>query len=178
MTEKRIAQRYAKALFLIAQDEQKMEILHNNILYIQNVLQISRDLTLLLKNPIISPNKKIRILEDIFGSNVDDIIIKFLIFVVKKNRENLVSNILAEFIDMYNEANNLVEVEIVSAHPLNDQSKEKIIESVSKLINKNVIPRYKINPKIIGGIQLKFADYLYDASVKKQLETLNNILSN
>jgi len=25
---------------------------------------------------------------------------------------------------------------------------------------------------------LKFADYLYDASVKKQLETLNNILSN
>ncbi|MBP7215412.1 MAG: ATP synthase F1 subunit delta [Candidatus Kapabacteria bacterium] len=178
MTEKRIAQRYAKALFLIAQDEQKMEILHNNILYIQNVLQKSRDLTLLLKNPIISPNKKIRILEDIFGSNVDDIIIKFLIFVVKKNRENLVSNILAEFIDMYNEANNLVEVEIVSAHPLNDQSKEKIIESVSKLINKNVIPRYKINPKIIGGIQLKFADYLYDASVKKQLETLNNILSN
>jgi len=147
MTEKRIAQRYAKALFLIAQDEQKMEILHNNILYIQNVLQKSRDLTLLLKNPIISPNKKIRILEDIFGSNVDDIIIKFLIFVVKKNRENLVSNILAEFIDMYNEANNLVEVEIVSAHPLNDQSKEKIIESVSKLINKNVIPRYKIIQK-------------------------------
>ncbi|HPD33857.1 MAG TPA: ATP synthase F1 subunit delta [Bacteroidota bacterium] len=178
MTEKRIAKRYAKALFLLAQDEQKMEIIHNNIIYIKSILQSSRELSLLLKNPIINPNKKIKILEDVFGSNVEDIIIKFLIFVVKKNRANLLSNILVEFIDMYNEANNLIEVEIISAHPLNEQSKEKIIGSISNLINKNVIPKYKVNPKIIGGIQLKFADFLYDASVKKQLETLNNILSN
>jgi len=178
MTEKRIAKRYAKALFLLAQDEQKMEIIHNNIIYIKSILQSSRELSLLLKNPIINPNKKIKILEDVFGSNVEDIIIKFLIFVVKKNRANLLSNILVEFIDMYNEANNLIEVEIISAHSLNEQSKEKIIESISNLINKNIIPKYKVNPKIIGGIQLKFADFLYDASVKKQLEMLKNILSN
>lgn len=177
MTEKRIAQRYAKALFLIAQESQTMDVMHNDILFIQNVLRASHDLTLLLKNPIINPTKKIRIIEDIFAKNVQDIVIKFLIFIIKKGRGNILANIISEFFAMYNQANNLVEVEIISAHKLNESIKEEIVNRISKKINKRVIPEFKVNPKIIGGIQLKFEDYLFDASLKKQLESLNNILS-
>lgn len=178
MTEHRIAQRYAKALFMIATEEQSMESMHRDILYIQSVLHHSRELSLLLKNPIINPNKKIRILTEIFGKNVEDIIIKFLVLIVKKNREIILPNIISEFIAMYNEANNLIEVEIISAYTLTEQSKQEILESISNRIKKTVIPKYNINPKIIGGIQLKFGDYLYDASLKKQLAILNSILSN
>lgn len=178
MTVHRVAQRYAKALFMIATDEQSAESVHRDILYIQSVLHHSRELSSLLRNPIINPNKKIRILTEIFGKNVEDIIIKFLVFIVKKNRENILPNIISEFIAMYNEANNLIEVEIISAHTLTEQSKQEILESISNRLKKTVIPKYYINPKIIGGIQLKFGDYLYDASLKKQLAILNSILSN
>ena len=177
MTEKRIAQRYAKALFMIAQEGQTMDTMHNDIIFIQDVLHVSNELSLLLKNPIINPSKKIRIIEEIFSKNVQDIVIKFLIFIIKKGRDNILPNILTEFISMYNEANNLVEVEIISAHKLNESAKEEIVNTISKKINKSIIPEFKVNPKIIGGIQLKFEDYLFDASLKKQLETLNNILS-
>jgi F-type H+-transporting ATPase subunit delta len=177
MTEKRIAQRYAKALFLIAEEGKTMDTMHQDIVYIQNVLHTSNELSLLLKNPIINPAKKIKIINAIFDKNVQDIVIKFLVFIIKKGRGNLLPYIITEFLAMYNEAYNLIEVEIISAHQLNEKAKNEIIATVAKWINKEVIPIFQVNPKIIGGIQLKFEDYLYDASLKKQLETLNNILS-
>ena len=178
MTEKRISQRYAKALFLIAQEEKTMETIYNDVLYIQKVLKSSRALRLMLNNPIISPYKKIRVFNDIFKESVQPITLRFLVFLVEKNREDLLSNIILEFIDMYNTLNNLLEVEIVSAIELNDAIRKEVISNVANMTNKTILPKFIINPKIIGGIQLKFDDYLYDASLKKQLENLNYILTN
>jgi F-type H+-transporting ATPase subunit delta len=139
-------------------------------------LEGSKDLKVLLSNPVINSKTKSAILKEIFSSKVGAVVSNFIQFVVDKGRENLLNDICNRFMMLSDEKLNQVNVAITSAVELNELQKNEIEKKLTKIINKNVIADYKINNKIIGGFKAKYNDTVIDASIEHQLQLLKKVL--
>lgn len=176
MTDNKIATRYAKALLLIANEKKATDEVYRDIQFINAIIEQSNEFLLLAKNPIIKPDKKSKIFEELFKSRVSNITYSFLQLLIKKGREKNLKSICAKFFDLYNEQNNKIEVEIATAKEIKEDIKKIIESKLSEWTGKEVIAKYKVKPDLIGGFQAKFADYIYDASVRQKLDSLKEEL--
>lgn len=177
MTDNKIATRYAKALIFIANEQKLTDLIYGDINFIFNTLEQSNDLLLLTKNPIIKPNIKIKIFNELFKNIVHQLTFSFLELLIKKGRERVLRSICLKFFTLYNEQNNKIEVEIATAREANTEIRKLIENKLSVWTGKEVIANYKVNPNLIGGFQAKFSDYIYDASIQQKLQSLKDELT-
>ncbi len=176
MIDNKIATRYAKALLTIANEQKITEKVYQDINFIYNTLEISNDLFLLTKNPIIKPDKKYKIFNELFKNKVNDVTFAFLNLLIKKGREKVLKSICIKFFDLYNEQNNRLTVEITTAKPTKPEIKQIIESKLAEWSGKQIIAKYKVRPELIGGFQAHFDDYIYDASIQQKLLSLKDEL--
>jgi F-type H+-transporting ATPase subunit delta len=172
MTETKVADRYAKALLLFVQETNSTDIVLKDLEFILESLNNSPEFYLFTTNPIIRPHKKIEIFNEMFKNQISEITLGFIILLTKKNREGVLKFLIYSFIDQYNELNNRVRVDIVSGKELSNEIQNTICDKLHKFTGKTILPKFNVDSRIIGGFQARFADYFYDASIKKQLENL------
>lgn len=177
MTDNKIATRYAKALILIANEQKLTDTVYQDINFIFNTLEESNDLFLLTKNPIVKPEKKSKIFTELFKEKVNQLTFSFLALLIKKGREKVLRSICLKYFDLYNEQNNKIEVEISTAKDAKEEIKKLIETKISNWTGKEVIAKYKVKPDLIGGFQARFADYVYDASIRQKLQSLKDELT-
>jgi F-type H+-transporting ATPase subunit delta len=63
-------------------------------------------------------------------------------------------------------------VSVVTATPLSDDARTKIVEKLSKELSQPVQLEERVAPSVLGGLRLQFGDYLYDATVAGQLKDI------
>lgn len=177
MTEIKVAERYAKALLIYSKEYNNTDLVMNDMEFIQNILNSSKEFALFIQNPILRPNKKIAILNEILKNKISDTTLAFIELLVHKNREAVLKLLVDSFRELYYEFKNKIHVDIISAQELSDELKSNIFSRIKVLTDKEILPHYNIDSSIIGGFQIKFADYFYDASIRKHLENMKNELS-
>ena len=176
MSSYNIATRYANALMELAAEKsilkqvaEDMELVFNGIVY-------SKELRTILKSPVIKTEKKEVILNEIFKNKISDVSTKFIQFVVKKNREDQIYNILKRFRDLYFIKVNRVEAQVTSSVELSGSQKNQLQSSLEQYTQKNVASVYSTDESLIGGFIVKINDTVLDASVKQQLNKLRKKL--
>lgn len=60
--------------------------------------------------------------------------------------------------------------------PFTEIDKKDIKNKLEKLVGHEIILREVIKPDILGGFKIKLGDWVYDSSIKGELETLKNEL--
>ncbi|MFN3135651.1 MAG: ATP synthase F1 subunit delta [Candidatus Kryptonium sp.] len=178
MANIRVAKRYAKALIEIAEELKKLDRITQDVQLIDSMIRSSRDLQLFLKSPIIKEDKKREIIQEIFvDSRVDPIILKFILLLVEKKREDLLHDIVKVYQELYDEKVGAVTAEIVTVVELNSTEKNDVEKKVLELTRaKKVKAIYKVDPSIIGGIIIRIGDTVYDASIKRRIQLLREQL--
>jgi F-type H+-transporting ATPase subunit delta len=87
MSEFTLATRYAKSLIQLAQEKGRLEPVYSDIKDLKRNLDGSRDLQLMMKSPVITPDKKLAVIKQLFEGKVNELIYKFMVLVIKKGRE-------------------------------------------------------------------------------------------
>lgn len=177
MSVYRISYRYANSLFLLAEEKKSLMKLSEDAELIFNTLQGSKELRTILKNPVIKQKEKKNILTALFDTRVSKEIIDFLFFIVDKNREDLLYEIMAEFLNLRDQKEGIIRTEITSAVEFNDDIKKNMIKNLERQTSKTIQSKYKLNPELIGGFVVRIKDTVIDASVKHQLENLRKKFS-
>ena len=172
MTEHRVSARYAQALIDAATQEGQMEKVHEDFLHVLTNINESKDFRLFLKSPVINHWHKKRIFTEIFEASISKLTLSFLILLAEKKREILIESIIQNFFDLYDKQNNRLKVGISSSIELNDVVRASVIEKLTKNTGMKIIPTYSVDKNLIGGIQIKISDWVFDASVRNQLEQL------
>lgn len=172
MSEFNVSNRYANAFISAAEEKNILDKISADFSLIYNTLSASKELKAVLKSPILNEQKKMDILMDIFKSSCDQMTLKFLRFIVDKNREDLLFDISRRFLDIMNEKLGKIELQIVSALELGEDQKSKLKTKLEEITNKTVLPEFKIDEKIIGGFKVKVKDTVFDASVEQQIASL------
>lgn len=173
MSSYRISSRYAKSLIDLAMEQGKLDRVLEDMTYFAEAAKV-RDLALLLKSPIVKPDKKEKVLEAVFGNRIDALTASFIRIILRKGRESGLAEIAQEFITQYREIKGISIVEIVSAQPLPEEALQAIRKKLidMKLTRETVKFKTSVDPDLIGGFVISFEDKLYDASVRHQLDLL------
>jgi len=176
MRRPKLAHRYAKAFFEFSQEQNKIEDVFRDIRLIEDVLSENKEFKTIICSPIIRADKKIAILNEIFKSRIDTISLQYLTLILKKGRECELDLICVEYDKLYKKYKHIVTLYIQSAETLEKDIIETIRQKIKSYIEMEIEIIEQVNPKLIGGIRLRFNDYLLDASVQGYLSKLRKQL--
>ena len=173
MSAQRVADRYAKSLIDLAQEQGKLERITEDVTSFAEVAK-NRDFYLLLKSPIVNGSKKIQIMEQLFQGKYDEMTMAFLRILVNKGREDILPEIAIEYQKQYKRIKHISTVTITTAEPISAEAAEAIRTKLanSSETDTHVEVETAVDPSLIGGFVLEFDGKIYDASVSQKLEEL------
>ncbi len=178
MSAIRLASRYAKSLLDLALELGQLEEVFGDMKQVAAVIGASRELQVMLKNPIINTEKKHKVVDAIFGKDSSKITKTFLTLMVKKGREAYLEDIAKSFVQLYNNYKHITPVTITTAAKFDEAYTNELVSKLqSKTGIENAQIKVAVDESLIGGFVLQYEDKLYDASVSHKLELLENTFS-
>ncbi len=67
-------------------------------------------------------------------------------------------------------------VYVYTAKKLNPETEQEFIKAIKKLTGRDAQIKEIVNPALLGGFKIKIGDWVYDATVRNQLNTIKNNL--
>ena len=177
MKNPKLSSRYAKALFDFAGERNQVEEVHDDLQLFANTLKENRELQVLLRDPIVQPHQKHSIFESIFNGTLHDITYQFLDVLLLKKREPSLDTICEEFFKMYNIAHNIKPVTVITAKPLSEDLKNKIVAMLTDQTHATIVLQETVYPEIIGGFIIQMDDYYLDSSISTKINKLRQEFS-
>ncbi|MEJ6980754.1 ATP synthase F1 subunit delta [Pedobacter sp. P351] len=177
MSEIQVASRYAKSLIDLAEEQNSLEAIKADIESFIKVMHQNSQLQAVLRNPIVGIDKKIKILNQLFGSSFHKVIMTFFKIVVTKGRSGILYGTAKEFVNEYNRRKGILHALVTSAAPLTEEQKSKITSIVVEATNAQVVLESRVDPDLIGGFILKVGDRQVDASISSSLSKLKKEFS-
>lgn len=177
MIESRAAHRYAQAMLEIAREQNILETVVEDFRTLEAAIEGSRDLQNLLATPVIDAETKASLLLEIFQGKVSDATEKFLRLIAKKGRAGLLWGITLSFRKQLDVQQGVVTAKVTTAIELNDALKGQIESRLAAMTGKQIKAHYSVNADLIGGFVARIDDRLIDASVRHQLDRLQETLA-
>lgn len=162
------ARRYSNAIFKSAVDADLLEKVYQDLIFVQETISINSSLKEFLKNPIVSKEDKKDIINKLFSAHVEILTLDFLFVLTDSGRIDILSEVLNQFSIKYNEINNIIKPNIISAVELDSNQKMQVISKLEQKLSKKVIPEYIIDEGIIGGLVIEINDNTFDCSLRSK----------
>lgn len=106
---------------------------------------------------------------------VSDVLKNFIDFIIKNNDYRRINEIVSEFSKIWDENNGNLSVNLTSAHKLEDETKNIIINYLKNKTGFSSINfTESIKADIMGGVILRYSDKIIDGSIKNNLNNLKN----
>ena len=172
MAEQKVSARYATSLLDSAVQKNLLDTISDDIEFVSSVLKQNPNLNKLLENPVVRTEKKVAILEEVFKNRVDPDTMDFILFVVKKKREEILFSILEKFKELRDIKLGFVNVNVSVASEFSDSQKNELQNKLQNVLKKKVRMSYKVDEKILGGFIVQAGDTVFNASIKHQLDLL------
>lgn len=176
MKRSEVAVRYARALFEIAVEKGCLDALDQELSAFSKSIQANPDVLRLVKNSAVSSEEKERFIEKILSGKASSLLLDFLKVLLSKKRFADLGIIQVEFKKLCEQQKGIKEISVVSAVPLSDSFKDRLTAHLSKTLGSKVRMLSEVNPKILGGIILRFGHHQYNASFRHRLETIRQRL--
>ena len=178
MADQQVAARYAKSLLDLAQEQGTLATVKQDMDLLASTMAGSRDLRLLLRNPIVKHDKKLSILNAVFQGKVSAMLLRFFQILTSKNRESELELVGAEFLKQYNKLMAIQVAEVTSATPLTAEARAAVENMVRKQTGLTTISlTEKVDAELIGGFVLRVGDQQIDDSVRGSLRRLRTSLT-
>jgi len=176
MNQSKISVRYAKALFDLALEKNKLDAVYNDVLLVHQTLKDFGQFGQYLKSPIVKPSQKKSLIDKAFSSNISDISLNFLGVLILNKREGHLEDIIRRFFEVFRSYKGIKSAVITTAVPITDQVKEKFHALLSSIYKTGIDLQAHYDSRIIGGFVLKVGDQQYDASVATGLKQMKTAL--
>lgn len=171
-----VARRYAQALYQDAEQHSSVDRVDEDVKMIQESIKGSPELDRFLQDPILTADKKMKVVDALFDGRLHKTTHSLLKLLVSKGRENLFTQVAASYQEMRDRQLGIVEAQVRAALPLSAEDEQKIAKGIEGLTGKKVRLNAQVDPKILGGLIIRVGDTVYDGSVLHQLNTLRGRL--
>lgn len=172
MSDIRVASRYAKSLLELSVEKGLLEDIHKDMRLFSRTVKESREFELLMKNPVVTPSKKLSIIKRIFEGKVNNLTIQFFEIITRKSRESFLPLIASEFQNQYNAHKGIQRAEVTTTFPLTDSLRQEFLTIIRRATGKEIELKEKVDPSILGGFILKIGDRQIDDSLSSKLKEL------
>src|SRR6056297_1547741 len=177
MIDQQVAEKYAQALFELAQEEASLEDILAEFTELIDLVQNNQELRQMLQHPELSGQQKKEVLAELFASELSTTLFNFINLLVDKKRANLLVTIYQQFKKLADEEANRLAVEVKSPIELSANQLEKLRTKLESELDKEIELEVTVKPDLIGGLVLQIGDKVIDGSLLTQLENINQDLN-
>jgi F-type H+-transporting ATPase subunit delta len=164
VSQDKVARVYAEALFSEARKMGQAEELGEKLLSLKRRMEEDAELQKVLQHELISPQEKEKALKELLPR------------LLSREREEMIISIVPEYQHLLDEEKDVEPVEVTLASAITPALESELKQRLAQVIGKKVRLEIKIDPKILGGMVLRWEDRVVDASVKKKLELIGDHL--
>ncbi|WMY96151.1 MAG: F0F1 ATP synthase subunit delta [Arsenophonus sp.] len=169
-----IARPYAKAIFDLAEKNKLLDECQSMLIFLVDIIN-NKKINQLIYSAI-APKKIAIILISVCDNKLNKYI-KNLIYIMAENKRlAALSQVLKQFISLRNFLEGKINVNITSAHQLNEKQKLKILTTIKNKFFCQVNLNYKFDKSLIAGIIINIGDLVIDGSVRNRIKRLNHTL--
>ncbi len=169
MRESTIAGSYAEALFELGERHQAHDAyaaaLHELVSLIERVPAVR----LFLDSPKIEAAERKAVLERALAGRVPPLFLNFLRVVLDKRRQRLLPAIGREYDALLDERAGRLHVQVTLAREPDERTEEDLRAELSRVLGRNVVPHVQVDPRILGGLVVRFGDKVMDGSLRRRL---------
>jgi F-type H+-transporting ATPase subunit delta len=126
--------------------------------------------------PYSSRDEKAAILGKIFDGRTSPLTMQLLRVMLDKGRENEITGVYEEFVILRRVFDQIAHVVVSSAQPLDATQQKLIVSKLGSVLNKQIEPEFESDPALIGGIRVKYENFVMDGSVRGALGRLKEKL--
>src|SRR3954447_4162276 len=166
-----IAVVYARSLFEVAHEQDKLDVIREQLGAFSDALSEDRDLQVFFFSPYFATKEKQDGLERV-GSHAAPVILNFRKLLSEKHHMPVLFRIRANYDALWEEENKLLPVHITSAVELDGTIVKQLGERISEQTDRKVDMSAEVDPDILGGIVVRVGNSVLDASVRNRLEQL------
>jgi len=142
------------------------------------LLEDSSDLELFLDNPVIPSKKQQGILTEIFKGKVEELTLRFILFLGSKKRLHCLASACAVFNRMCMDVQNISKVRMTSSVPVDALQSKDMADYLRDRFKKEILLEVQVDEAMLGGIKVQKEDTVYDGSFHAQLEKFKKNVMN
>ena len=175
--ESGMAARYALALFELADEQQKLDVVADDLRALDSAITENEDLRRMMASPVLGRGVQGQAIEAILEQAGADELTRRFVGVSAGNRRlyalrNIIEAYLAELASRRGE----ITAEVTSAKALSEEQTRAVEEALQRVEGRNVALSMKVDPALIGGLVVKVGSRMVDSSLKTQLERMKLVM--
>jgi len=173
----RIAKPYGKALYEASVEQNVLDDIVTDVHRVVELMRDSEEFEQFVINPMLSPQIKSDLLQQLLGEAVHPLLVNFLLLLAAKQRERLLVSILQTFLEIVDLRANRLIAQVTSAVPINDAQQTSLVKELSEYSGKEVRLELSEDVTVKGGIVVRLGDTVFDGSVTAQLQRMKDLLA-
>ena len=175
MRSETIARNYAEALFTLGEQSGQSELYADLLDAVAAAIEAEPAVQSVLMSPRVTKAAKAKLLEAALPDAPREFVL-FLQAVVKRGRQSLFREIATGYLGLLDIKMNRVRAGVTLAREANEELRRAIAGGLKDAFKKEVIPSYRVDPEILGGLVVRVGDRVYDGSVRRQMLRLRRLL--
>jgi F-type H+-transporting ATPase subunit delta len=169
------AKRYARAIFELAKEEGLVDRWGERLETVRDILG-RPEVTTVLANPTIAVKRRQEAAAGLLERHAGREVLNLARLLVGANRVGELDGIIEQFQLLADEDAGRVRATATTAVPLTRSDADKLEQSLSRRLGREVRLRNQVDRAIIGGLVVRMGDRVIDASVATRLQQLRRQL--
>ena len=167
--------RYSLALYELAEEANSIDEIEKNSSAIIKLISSSDDFNFIIKDPTNQKEDQLNLILKISENyKLNNLLTKFLSFLISKRRLFYVEKILKDFIETCSKKRGEIKAELTAAKELTENQINSIKEDLTKSFSSKIKLNYKYDPSLIGGLIVQVGSTMVDTSIKNKLQQIEN----
>ena len=171
------AREYGNALFDLAREENLLEEILDQLKLLEECFSAEPQYIRLMCTRSVSPEERIALADSAFGGRVHVYLLNFIKLLIRRGAMDYFQECAGVYRMRFNEAFNIAEAVVTSAAPVNPQQLEALQAKLEAMSGKRILLHTRVNPELIGGMQVELEGRRYDNSIRTRLDSLRRNLS-
>ena len=169
------AKSYSQALYELAFEEKNLDDVEKDVMSLLKLISQSENFNSLIKDPTNNQDDQINVINIVFEKfNLNNLLKKFLNFLIVKRRFFYIEKILKDFVIICSKNRGEIFAKLTVAKELNEDQINKIKNDLSQNFGSEVKLKYNYDSDLIGGLIMQVESVMIDTSIKNKLQKIEN----
>lgn len=171
-----VARVYATAMFDVAEAAGRGDALLDELRDLASYMETDPQFATFLTSLRIETGARKKTLEKLFRGKYSDLFVDSLQVLNERERLDLLPQIAEAYHHLHEAARGRVEVSVRTPVPLTEPLRQRVRDLAGKYTGKQADLIEQTDPSLIGGLILQIGDEKFDASVRRRIGMLHEIL--
>ena len=172
MRDTAVCRNYAETLLAVAEKAGQIERYGELLDTVAAVMKADPALHGVFMSPRVPKQTKQRLIQQALAKLAPVPFIRFLQLVVQRGRQYLLTDISEEYELLVDHHLNRVHAIVATARPMDDRLAAAVRRRLTEVFAKEVLPHFRADPALLGGIVVRVGDRVFDGSLRRKLKLL------